>query len=714
MIENPPTAPARRVKTPPFLLLAALLFWGWQSGFLLAGAIAGLVLESARWLKARWDLAEEDFRRIWNFCMLLAFALVVFVFTTSQEGGGMGSLLHPASGAAARFTSIPATTFLRWLPMTFFLLVAAQMFSQRESVPLSAISWLARRRRKGNTGTERGMDLSYSYFIVCLFSAGIHANLGVQSYFWGQAVLIGWALWPLRSRRFGVGAWACALAAAIGLGFSGQRGLSELQRALAGYNAQWMANFLRPRTDPSQSATSMGQIGKLKLSARIVIRLVPKTGAAPPLYLREAAYRRYSTKGQIWYAGGTINDFKNVPHEPGNDSSWTLLPGKTNTSTVTIASYLDGRSRETGAPEGLLPLPPGSSRLEKLPVFTLKSNDAGAVLAAGLGLVTFEAHYGPGATFDQPPDATTNHLDLTVPTNEVPVLDQIISGLKISGATEAEKLLAVRQFFASKFSYTTWLGPEKVPGTNETALSRFLLQSRSGHCEYFASATVLLLRELGIPARYAVGYAVNEASGHGFVVRDRDAHAWCLVWNAPKQIWEDLDTTPASWVAEENKRAPVLQWCSDCWSWLRFQIAKLRWGQANLRQYILWALIPLLALLLYQIIFRRRGRRRPQSKTGDAAAAIFWPGLDSEFYLLERQLAARGVPRQPGQPLSDWLAGALADPALADLRQPMQELLRRHYRHRFDPRGLSAPEREALARESKTCLELLSRLARPI
>ena len=238
------------------------------------------------------------------------------------------------------------------------------------------------------------------------------------------------------------------------------------------------------------------------------------------------------------------------------------------------------------------------------------------------------------------------------------------------------------------------------------------MQSRSGHCEYFATATVLLLRELGIPARYAVGYAVNESSGRGYVVRERDAHAWCLVWNAPTQIWEDFDTTPASWVAEENKRAPAMQWFSDFWSWVRFQIAKLRWGQANLRQYILWALMPVLALLLYQIIFRRGRGRGPQSKTGNSAAAIFWPGLDSEFYLLERKLAARGVPRQPGEPLSDWLARTLADPALADLRQPLQELLRRHYCHRFDPRGLSAPEREALARESKICLETLSRMER--
>ena len=78
-----------------------------------------------------------------------------------------------------------------------------------------------------------------------------------------------------------------------------------------------------------------------------------------------------------------------------------------------------------------------------------------------------------------------------------------------------------------------------------------------------------------------------------------------------------------------------------------------------------------LALLLYQIIFRHGRRRRPQAKTGKSAAGIFWPGLDSEFYLLERKLAERGVPRQPSEPLSGWLTRALADPALADLRQPL-------------------------------------------
>ena len=334
------------------------------------------------------------------------------------------------------------------------------------------------------------------------------------------------------------------------------------------------------------------------------------------------------------------------------------------------------------------------------------------MLAEGPGLVIFDALYGPGATIDAAPklDLETN-MDFLVPSNEMPALNSVISEMNIpAAATDGQKESAVENFFSGKFNYSLWQRPDKLATTNETSLTRFLLHSRSGHCEYFATATVLLLRELGIPACYAVGYAVHEASGSGYVVRERDAHAWCLVWDRQTQTWKDFDTTPASWVGIEGRRASFMQWFSDFWSWVGFEISKFRWGQSNLREYILWALVPVLALLLFQIIFRRGRKQRTQLKAGKSDAIISWPGLDSEFYLLETKLAARGVPRQSDEPLSGWLARALADPALKDLQRPLQELLRLHYGHRFDPRGLGGKERQALTREAKICLDVVSRM----
>ena len=428
------------MKTPPFLLLAVLLFWGWQSNLLLVGALMGVVLEGARFITARWDLAEEDFRRILTFCTLLALALLVYAVTANQEGGGVAGLLHASPVAVVRNTGIAATSFLRWLPMTVFLFVAAQLFSERGNVPLSAISDLFRRQRRKKTGApaERDVNVTYPYFMVCLFSAGIHANpqQGTQSYFWGLCVLLAWALWSLRPPQSGLVAWLCAFGLAVALGYSGVRGVGLLAQAAENFNTQWIARLFLRRTDATQTLTAIGRIGSLKLSPRIVIRLKPKDGSQPPEYLREASYRFYSST--TWRAGMVGGE--KTDKTPGPDQTFSvLLEEKTNTpNVVNIACYLDGYSKEVGAPEGLLPLPTGCSRLENVPssLVRLQLTKAGAVIAAGPGLMIFDARYGPSATFDAPPAYGTNRADLSVPTNEIPALEQVLPELQLAGTNE--------------------------------------------------------------------------------------------------------------------------------------------------------------------------------------------------------------------------------------------------------------------------------------
>ena len=551
-----------------------------------------------------------------------------------------------------------------------------------------------------------------------------------SSFFWGLAVLLAWAFWSQRSRRFGGLVWALTLALAVGVGFSGQRGYGLLQRYLEGMNAEWLARFMHRRVDPSQTRTALGQVGEVKTSGRIVIRLEPKHGSPVPTYLREASYRLYN--GSMWLAGSSKDDFQLANEVPPNSGNWSLLQNQTNSRVVNIACYLNGMKGSSSA--GLLPVPAGVVRMEKLPAYVLSYNTAGAVLAEGPGLLIFDALYHPDATLDSPPGtgstnrnrdttspvapdnagaalaqwtnkAAIKNEDLQVSNLEAPVLDQIIEEQKWRGLKPAEVLQKVAGYFADKFTYRTWQPPGRFR-TNETALSRFLLKTRAGHCEYFATATTLLLRRLEIPTRYAVGYAVHETSGSGYVVRLRDAHAWCLVWNEEKKIWDNFDTTPASWVAEEEKHASAFQWLQDAWTWLGFQFAKLRYGQSNLRLYLLILIVPGLAVLLYQIIFRR-GRRRKKGAGGKLIEVFDWPGLDSEFYQLETKLAERGVARGASEPLNEWLARVAMTPGLAKLGAPMQEILRLHYRYRFDPLGLGEADREILRREVRACLESL-------
>lgn len=728
------------MRPPPLLLGATLLFWGWQTGFLLPGALMGVVIESALVFKGRWDLTDEDFSRIWSFCSLLLLAAVVFAFTANEGPTSFGGLFEDNTPVAQRNAAISgartATAVLRWLPMIFFPFLVAQAFSTREAIPLATISHILQRRwkqakRLGQPPPRaRSFNIGYTYFAATLLSASFHPSDNAN-FFWGFCGLLTWVLWAHRSRRYAFGVWAAVILIAAGLGFWGQRGLGFVQRYADFVNPQWLAYFLRRHPDPTQSRTALGRVGEIKLSDKIVIRLQPKHGPVPT-YLRESSYRIY--KGQTWYAGSSRDSFADVREEPPDSGNRQLLAGKTNGSCVSIACYLEGYDK--GSAAGLLPLPSGSYRLERLPAYLLSKSTAGAVLATGPRLMIFDAFYGPGATIDSPPGTgagpsaptaisepaafLTNYVpsarywlnmtneDLVVPEREEAALDQVIAELKLRDLPRAEQVRLLGNFFAEQFTYSLWQkAPSGGGGTNETPLSRFLLQTRKGHCEYFATATVLLLRRLGIPARYATGYAVHEAAGSGYVVRLADAHAWTLLWDEDQQIWTDFETTPASWIEIEGQKRSPFRWLIDAWSRLGYEFSKFRWGQTKVRQYLLWAIVPGLALLFYQIVFRR-GRKKQAALKADAAFLASWPGLDSEFYQLEKEIADRGVRRRSSEPLNEWLERVVAAPGLAELRAPMRELLRLHYRHRFDPLGLDAADRVALRERTHECLRLVS------
>ena len=563
------------MKAPPLLVGAALLFWGWQSDFFVLGAVMAVVLESARFVKARWELSDEDFSRIWTFCAVLFLASGAYGFASNNGPASVGGLFTDSGFQARSNVGISsgrtAVLLIRWLPMTFFLFVAAQVFSNREGIPLETISlilqrrWRAARKAGRPAPASRTVNVSYPYFLVTLFAAGAHPVTSNDGFFWVLSALLAWALWTQRSRRFGWALWGGTMGLAILAAYGGQRGLVQLKEALDRYNPDWFMNWRHPQFSPRESRTEIGEIGRSMTSGRIIIRLETTNGIAPA-YLREASYRTY--RSTVWHEGGSKDNFGYIPEQPINSGNWSLLTDKTNAASVSIASYLPGG-------KGLLPLPTDCGRLEQLPAFSVEKNNVGAVRVEGPGLVIFNALYGTGATIDFPPD--TNE-DLAVPDEEKSALDQVLASLHLESATRESKLAGLSRYFASGFAYSLWQERPKVKDTNVTALGRFLLSTHSGHCEYFATATVLLLRELGIPARYTVGYAVHEQSGKKYFVRQSDAHAWCRVWNDRTGSWGDFDTTPGSWLEAERKQRSSFQFLSDGWSRMMFEIFEIPLG----------------------------------------------------------------------------------------------------------------------------------------
>ena len=94
---------------------------------------------------------------------------------------------------------------------------------------------------------------------------------------------------------------------------------------------------------------------------------------------------------------------------------------------------------------------------------------------------------------------------------------------------------------AAQCVYT--LTPPALPA-GEDFVKFFLLESRQGYCVHFATAATALLRAMGIPARYAEGYAVP-AGEEGWVdVPDYNAHAWVEVYFGGAG-WIPFEVTPA-------------------------------------------------------------------------------------------------------------------------------------------------------------------------
>jgi transglutaminase-like putative cysteine protease len=104
-----------------------------------------------------------------------------------------------------------------------------------------------------------------------------------------------------------------------------------------------------------------------------------------------------------------------------------------------------------------------------------------------------------------------------------------------------DRVVAIEQHLRRNYRYTVDLRRNEAL----SPLDDFLFEQRAGHCEYFSTAMVILLRSLGIPARNINGFLGGEWNPYGryYTVRQGDAHSWVEVYFEGAG-WIPFDPTP--------------------------------------------------------------------------------------------------------------------------------------------------------------------------
>jgi hypothetical protein len=646
------------MNTNLLLLGFSLLSWGWLSQTWLAAWGLLLAIAAAKYSARRWQISPRQFYRCADLSALLIILLLLDVY-----------IVQP--------TELPIFVLLKWLPVLFAPALFAQLFSNDQKLPLAALFYSLRKqqieppgesrvkppytalynRESGVIRMLREIDFILPYASLTILSAGA-ANVQTPAYFIVATALFIGILWPVRPKHSPLPIWLIGIGLAVVVSHFGYHGLKQLQEIVEEKSVAWLSGW---QTDPFKSQTSIGDVGELKLSDRIEFRLK----ADAPLLLHQASYDIYL--GQNWVASQRLFTAENPVTQSGNDRLKRLE----------ILQQFDR--------DAILALPDGTVKITGLDDAYLQYTELGAVKATLPPRFTRYQVFYTGQRTGAP-----GKYDLQIPKQHLDWLRQLSGELKLEGQAPVAVAQQIKSYFQRNFYYSLYLGAEK---NADLALKDFMLKRKAGHCEYFAAATVLLLRQAGIPARLANGYAVAEYDSRQqlYLVRSRHAHAWAIAYI--NGVWQAVDSTPAQWLSLETEQASLWQPLTDAWSNGAFYFRQWQLqqsGQQNTELKLLAAL--LLAIYLAWRLYSAKQRLSPAMQADPMLApkpAV--PGLDSEFYLIEQRLQNTAQARQANESIQQWV-GRLQSPAL-------HRLYKLHYQLRFDPIGLSGEQRRQLQQQ---------------
>lgn len=662
-----------------------------MSGRLGIAVIVALLVELPSWTKVRWDFSEEAQSRAWQLTSLLILLTGVMIYLD-----GVSYLALPR--------------LVTWLPALLLPMQFVQGFGLKDSVAVNTFSFLAKQRKLRNARlglTEQALRVNFGniYFVAVLVAStlGSRAN---EAAFWGYLpgllVLSGWMLLSAGGRNKPV-ALVTALTVAAGIAVAGQIGLQRLEDLFRSPGQK--TSFF----DPNSTSTLVGQRGKVQQTPDIQWRLHPSEKMRAPSLLRTASYNSYgfgSWKIESLPAR-KFEELSSLIHDEA--AYYSLMPENyTGPPTDAVKNELPRFTLRGGvSPESPLPLPGDATSVRDFELDGIERNSQGTVRVFPKHSVVEGMVLWKGDLYTE--GLPQDHEDRIVPNRESKVLESVVEELKLRDLpTLDEKLKVVKGWFFNNFQYTRDLTIARANNPKfPTPLAQFLTTTRAGHCEYFATAATLIMRQAGIPARYTIGFALSEwdAGRKEFVIRGTHAHAWSRVWDQDAGKWVDFDVTPPSWIDLVSQLKTPSQRFYDTVQRLREDFFIWRNRPAN-RLGVSLAMLAIGLGVLGFVMKRLWKSKRRLEEERRKAMGYGGPVAQTPLNLLESVAAKHLGERPPGKPFAAWLQGL--NQTLPDTAA-LAEAIDLHQRLRFDPEPQQESAGKRLAELAKELEGMLKR-----
>ena len=258
--------------------------------------------------------------------------------------------------------------------------------------------------------------------------------------------------------------------------------------------------------------------------------------------------------------------------------------------------------------------------------------------------------------------------DLMVGERYLPLIDTVIAAMDLRDTVSPDSLVLQKMlaYYLTNFTYSlTVPGITRWGGAKNEPLAVFW-REKQGFCEYYATLSALVLRRLGIPARYVTGFANPEVvEGLPYsIFRRKHSHAWVEAYVDGR--WVIFDPTPP--ILPQFADAP--SWWSVKWEGVRGRFARVMHAlkEGEWRRVVdSWqnqstALLesPILYAVLVILVAGFAGRKiyiayklSSKNRAYVSARSLEWV---SKLNRAERDLTRAGFRREPGETVGKFAA----------------------------------------------------------